>query len=200
MSRIKIGVLPKRIATTYTPESYLAETFSLLNIVTIGNSVYMSVADSNVGQPLSDGNYWVCLVDGNARQQAIDAAQAAQEEADRLRDQEAEVVAEALASLTAIVPVSSGTTDLTIRENRFYHVAGDVDTLNVVIATPTDTGHVQIYQLRLKTGTTPAITFTAQDGSTILYPEWYELDPSTEYEFSLLYDGSNYLLRYANYE
>lgn len=200
MSRIKIGVLPKRIATTYTTESYLAETFSLLNIVTIGNSVYMSVADDNAGQPLSDANYWVCLVDGNARQQAIDAAQAAQEEADRLRDQEAEVVAEALASLTSIVPVTSGTTDLTIRENRFYHVAGDVDTLNVVIATPTDTGHIQIYQLRLKTGTTPAITFTAQDGSTILYPEWYELAPSTEYEFSLLYDGSNYLLRYANYE
>lgn len=86
--RIKIGAIPTRNTTEYTTTSYLTVTFRQLEIVNIGNNVYQSLADDNVGNALTDTSKWVCLVDNDsyiaaeaARQESFTESQAARTEA-----------------------------------------------------------------------------------------------------------------------
>lgn len=86
--RYKIGVLPTRNQTPYTTTSYLTVTFRQLEIVNIGNNVYQSLVDNNVGNALTDTSKWMCLVDNDAyiaaeaaRQESFNESQAARTEA-----------------------------------------------------------------------------------------------------------------------
>lgn len=86
--RIKIGAIPTRNTTEYTTTSYLTVTFRQLEIVNIGNNVYQSLADDNVGNALTDASKWVCLVDNDSyieaeaqRQESFNESQAARTEA-----------------------------------------------------------------------------------------------------------------------
>lgn len=86
--RYKIGALPTRNITTYTTTTYLTATFRQLEIVNIGNNVYQSLVDNNVGNALTDASKWVCLVNNDsyiaaeaARQESFVESQAARTEA-----------------------------------------------------------------------------------------------------------------------
>ena len=85
--RYKIGALPTRNTTTYTTTTYLTVTFRQLEIVNIGNNVYQSLVDNNVGNELTDTSKWVCLVDNDAyiaaeatRQESFNESEAARTE------------------------------------------------------------------------------------------------------------------------
>ena len=86
--RYKIGALPTRDITHYTTTSYLSVTFRQLEVVNIGNNVYQSLVDNNVGNALTDESKWVCLVNNDsyieaesARQESFAESQAARTEA-----------------------------------------------------------------------------------------------------------------------
>ncbi len=52
--------------------------YERLDCVTAGNGTYLSLKDGNTGHAVSESSWWLCLVTG---QQAVDAAQAANEAA-----------------------------------------------------------------------------------------------------------------------
>jgi len=77
--RYKIGALPTRDITTYTTTSYLTVSFRQLEIVNIGNNIYQSLVDNNVGNALTDSSKWVCLVDNDAYTESFNEAEAARQ-------------------------------------------------------------------------------------------------------------------------
>lgn len=74
-----------------------------------------------------------------------------------------------------------------------YHKLGTVNTLAVTL--PSVSGDkTKSILLRLTTGSTPNITFAANDSKTIKYYNGYNIEANCEYEFNILYDGSGWVI------
>lgn len=92
------------------------------------------------------------------------------------------------------VSTTSGTvTTLTCVVGKYHKITSTVNTLAVTL--PSISGDkTKSILLRFTTGSTPNITFTANDSKTIKYYNGYNIEANCEYEFNILYDGSGWVI------
>lgn len=75
-----------------------------------------------------------------------------------------------------------------------YYVGSSVGTLAVTLPTPTDATTVASVVLNIATGSSPAVTFTAESGVTISYSKDFALEASKEYEVNCLWQGTKWII------
>ena len=96
---------------------------------------------------------------------------------------------------------NSATVNETILPNKLYRYDVPVTNLSITLGTPTTGDVVSEYLLRFKTGSTFTYTLAPHaSGVEILYPFDFVLNVNTEYEVSILWDGSKYLVRNCAYQ
>ena len=93
---------------------------------------------------------------------------------------------------TSIVQESGST--LTAAMNTIYTYSLSVTTLDVTLPSISDTTIADSIIIFLTTGTSPSITFSSADSTTILYYDEYELKDDTMYEINALYQGSAWVI------
>lgn len=90
----------------------------------------------------------------------------------------------------ATLPITS----LTCETGKYYKVEVAVETINIMLPAITNNSNVQTVVLFLTAGTTPAVTFTSQNGANILYHEGYGIASGRTYEINCLWNGSAWVI------
>lgn len=104
--------------------------------------------------------------------------------------------------IISVDPALSGTI-LQASSNILYRFTNPVSVLTIQLQQPSSSNTAVEYLFRFKTASSGVnIIFTDSQGqsSNILYPFDYVVNTNTEYEISVLYDGSKYLIRNCAYQ
>jgi hypothetical protein len=98
-------------------------------------------------------------------------------------------------SIDTLSETFSGTT-LLVQPDRYYRAESAIITLTIVlpaISGPT----VKSMFVNITTGTTPLVTFSSADGKLITYYSTYTISGQKEYEISIVYNGSKWVISSA---
>ena len=93
--------------------------------------------------------------------------------------------------------VAASGTSLNAEVDTMYRFGSTVNTLNIVLPTPTDTSHVHSVIVYLKTGDTPNISLSPTSSIAFTNGDSIEFDSSTDYELNFIFNGVKWILAYA---
>jgi hypothetical protein len=97
----------------------------------------------------------------------------------------------------AVVNVASGTTAILAQVNTYYNVAGTVTNLAITLPVIADATKVQSVVVAFTTDTTPAVTISTSDNTSVSYFDGYSIDASTEYELNIMFNGTKWVVAYG---
>ena len=90
---------------------------------------------------------------------------------------------------------SFNSTSLSAGVGKYYYKSGTANTLTVTL--PTVTGaQANGFIIVFKTGSSPNVTFTSTEQTSISYADGYLIEANTWYELNLLWNGTYWSLNY----